>query len=261
MDHNDPEYEIYPKVTYKNTSRESVKEDFDGAMTQAPPIDMNKDSLNVTSTYDSVSNDETVTITARNAKAKELTDILKLSGLVPSEESSEEPDEAYCDGCNRPEKECVCDGCEETSYEGKFMESFGYDHDADKNSMWCDMCGNYHDGPCPIEGEYCPECDRTPCECYDDMDEYRAIQDDMFESTEMKRIKHPGAQCTGGGKNCKKAARWRTPDGRLVCDGCKRDLDYKKDKKMNESLSPERTSSPVRGDDQQAEAVHRRRGR
>jgi len=168
---------------------------------------------------------------------------------VPSEGEHLALARDFDDGEMSQEHLAKCVDADDCNYEGKFMESFGYDHDADKNSMWCDMCGTHHDGPCPSEGQYCPECDRTPCECYDDMDEYRAMQDDMFESTEMKRIKHPGAQCTGGEKNCKKAARWRKPDGRLVCDGCKRDLDYKKDKKMNESLSPKRKNQGLNGAD------------
>jgi len=41
----------------------------------------------------------------------------------------------------------------------------------------------------------------------------------LEESSEPKRIKHPGVQCAG--KDCKKAARWRMTDGKLMCDGCK----------------------------------------
>jgi len=62
---------------------------------------------------------------------------------------------------------------------------------------------------------------------------------DIYESTEPKRIKHPGVKCIG--KDCKKTARWRMTDGKMMCDSCKSE----KDKKVNESLSPERKETGV----------------
>jgi hypothetical protein len=56
------------------------------------------------------------------------------------------------------------------------MSSFGYDHDADKNSHYCDQCGNYHQGNCPpVHSRACQVKDHAfckyawcECDCHDD---------------------------------------------------------------------------------------------
>lgn len=55
------------------------------------------------------------------------------------------------------------------------MSMLGYDHDADKNSHYCDQCGSYHQGNCPpsvsracanqFDGKDHADCKCTWCEC------------------------------------------------------------------------------------------------
>jgi ribosomal protein L37AE/L43A len=63
----------------------------------------------------------------------------------------------------------------------------------------------------------------------------------LDESAEPKRIKHPGVRCSAA--DCKKTARWRMKDGKMMCDNCK----TANDKKVDESLTPSRKSTGLNG--------------
>lgn len=121
----------------------------------------------------------------------------------------------------------------------------------------CDFCGNslsqsdytaagkwsYKCGSCGFKynhGGETPEAQiRTQLKSgkIDQGDSYSYLD----ESAEPKRIKHPGVKCSA--KDCKKIARWRMQDGKMMCDNCK----TLKDKTVDESLMPSRSATGLNG--------------
>ena len=167
-------------------------------------------TINVNFNYDSATNEKNLTVTAKNAAAEELAAILKLSGQseIPHNDmvgcsscgtrysgvtcpecapksavvvgeaigNEDEDDDMACEHCGENHDEGDCTAELDEKPKKSVAEAFSefpqelYDAEAERNSMYCDQCGGYHNGLCPPKqrDDLCRRCGKNETENVDD---------------------------------------------------------------------------------------------